>query len=293
MLGELVLSVDTTLSTADINTNNHTITSGKFVKQGGTSSQYLMADGSVTTASPGSGSGGGTSYTLPTASDSTLGGIKTGYTTSNTNRKYKVEVDGNGNAYVNVPWTDTVGGSGDTVYVENPYTLPPASSSTLGGIKLKSQSSLNNWAYSPILMDGEQAYVDCSRLSKNLTIADLNSIQSTLAQAGSLDLTFLQTYIQTNLYNFTPRVLQKDDKNILGTITWECYNALSAATARLIIQGHIITNCKLSASNGQLSADESSVQPGKCYNYTLLLIANSKDQWYNYENKKWYVIENE
>ncbi len=44
-------------------------------------------------------------YTLPTATTTALGGIKTNYT--NNGKNYKVNVDSNGNAYVNVPWTDT------------------------------------------------------------------------------------------------------------------------------------------------------------------------------------------
>ena len=46
-----------------------------------------------------------TVYTLPNASDSTLGGIKTGYTTAG--KSYAVKVDSSGNAYVDVAWTDT------------------------------------------------------------------------------------------------------------------------------------------------------------------------------------------
>lgn len=42
---------------------------------------------------------------VPVASSTTLGGIKIGYTTAGKN--YKVSVDANGNAYVNVPWTNT------------------------------------------------------------------------------------------------------------------------------------------------------------------------------------------
>ena len=45
-------------------------------------------------------------YTLPGASDTELGGIKTNYQTTN-DRNYAVKVDKNNNAYVNVPWTDT------------------------------------------------------------------------------------------------------------------------------------------------------------------------------------------
>ena len=44
-------------------------------------------------------------YTLPTTAESTLGGIKVGYT--NNGKNYKVQVDSSGNAYVDVPWTDT------------------------------------------------------------------------------------------------------------------------------------------------------------------------------------------
>lgn len=51
------------------------------------------------------GSGGGT-YTLPAASSSALGGIKTGYTQSGQN--YPVALDANNKAYVNVPFTNIV-----------------------------------------------------------------------------------------------------------------------------------------------------------------------------------------
>ena len=49
---------------------------------------------------------GANKYSLPTAASGTLGGIKTGYTTSGKN--YKVQVDDSGNAYVNVPWSYSV-----------------------------------------------------------------------------------------------------------------------------------------------------------------------------------------
>lgn len=49
----------------------------------------------------------GDSYTLPVATSSTLGGVKTGYTTDTTNKNYAIQIDGSNNLYVNVPWTDT------------------------------------------------------------------------------------------------------------------------------------------------------------------------------------------
>ena len=48
---------------------------------------------------------GANKYVLPTATTAALGGIKTNYT--NNGKNYKVDVDSDGNAYVNVPWTDT------------------------------------------------------------------------------------------------------------------------------------------------------------------------------------------
>lgn len=47
---------------------------------------------------------GANKYTLPTASSSTLGGIKTGYQTSG--KVYALQIDSSGNGYVSVPWTD-------------------------------------------------------------------------------------------------------------------------------------------------------------------------------------------
>lgn len=62
-------------------------------------------------------------YSLPAATNTSLGGIKLGYTTNGTSRNYKLQTDTNGNGYVNVPWTV--------------YSLPTASKDTLGGVKSK------------------------------------------------------------------------------------------------------------------------------------------------------------
>jgi len=69
------------------------------------------------------------SYTLPTATTSALGGIKVGSVNTDafanlSGKFYSVSVDKNGLAYVQVPWTDTT------------YTLPTATSSKLGGVKV-------------------------------------------------------------------------------------------------------------------------------------------------------------
>ena len=83
----------------------------------------------------------GSSYTLPLASNNTRGGIKlssstqggtpNGITTT-PGRTYAVQVNSSEQAVVNVPWTDTT------------YTLPAATSSVLGGVKIGNGLNINS-----------------------------------------------------------------------------------------------------------------------------------------------------
>ena len=50
---------------------------------------------------------GANNYSLPLATDSVRGGVKTGYATNNTNRNYAVDVDSSEKMFVNVPWVDS------------------------------------------------------------------------------------------------------------------------------------------------------------------------------------------
>ena len=107
------------------------------------------------------------SYTLPTATQSALGGIKTGYT--NTDKNIGVNVDNEGNAYVTL--TETA------IKKAYTYTLPTAGTSTLGGIctgfsntgsKVKVDMSDNN-AYVEITKDAINSalgYTPLDQISK-------------------------------------------------------------------------------------------------------------------------------
>ena len=87
---------------------------------------------------------------IPLATSTTIGGFKIGYTTSGKN--YAVQFDSNGKAYVNVNWTDTTYSAATTsanglmsssdkskldgiAVNANNYSLPSATTSTLGGVK--------------------------------------------------------------------------------------------------------------------------------------------------------------
>lgn len=97
-----------------------TAQSGDTVKVTSTGKMYLIKDesklnsedgyepytASQASSVPWSGvTGKPSTFTPPTSSATVLGGIKVGYTTSG--KSYKVQLDSSGNAYVNVPWTDT------------------------------------------------------------------------------------------------------------------------------------------------------------------------------------------
>ena len=96
-----------------INTTDNSVTSnvtGIIVKQ--SSNDYHRTATAAAVRTFLNVADGANAYSLPTASASTKGGITTNYTTSG--RNYKVQMSGT-NAYVNVPWTDTVTTDTNTV----------------------------------------------------------------------------------------------------------------------------------------------------------------------------------
>jgi len=134
-------------------------------------------------------------YVLPQASSSALGGIKTGWTGSG--KDYPVELDSNGKAHVQVPWTDnnttyaagtgiSISGTNNAIavqtgytqsgknypvqagtgglYVNVPwentvYTLPLAANGTRGGVQTGFTKSGNDY---PVALSSEKMYVNVS-----------------------------------------------------------------------------------------------------------------------------------
>lgn len=87
---------------------------------------------------------------VPVATSSAYGGIQIGYPTSGKN--YAVQLS-NGKAYVNVPWTDTnttytagtnISISGTAINCTYSYSLPTATASVLGGVKVGSNITLSS-----------------------------------------------------------------------------------------------------------------------------------------------------
>lgn len=114
------------------------------------STNFYMGDSKELVATQSWVTGRGYLTSIPAATSSAYGGIQIGYTTSGKN--YAVQLS-NGKAYVNVPWTDTnttyssgtnISISGTTINCTYSYTLPTATSSVLGGVKVGSNITLSS-----------------------------------------------------------------------------------------------------------------------------------------------------
>lgn len=131
--------VGSTTIAADSKTDTLTLTAGSNI----TLTPNATNDSITISAS-------GSSYSLPLASNSTRGGIKlssstqggtpNGITTTS-GRTYAVQVNSSEQAVVNVPWTDTT------------YTLPTATSSVLGGVKIGKGLNINQGVVSVMAPD--------------------------------------------------------------------------------------------------------------------------------------------
>lgn len=110
------------------------------------------SSGNVTISVSGGGSSGGGNYTLPTASSSTLGGVKVGSGLPiNTSGVLSADVTASTlTAYAKITDLSAVAKTGSYNDLTNKptipaaYTLPNATSSTLGGVKVGSNISVSN-----------------------------------------------------------------------------------------------------------------------------------------------------
>lgn len=109
-------------------------------------------------------------FTPPTSSATVLGGIKVGYTTSGKN--YKVQLDSSGNAYVNVPWTDS-----NTTYTQ-------ATSDNLGLVKIGYSANGKNY---PVALDGNgKMYVNVPWTDTNTTYTNMGAASASAAGKAGL-----------------------------------------------------------------------------------------------------------
>lgn len=221
---------------------------------------------------------------IPAATSSTYGGIQIGYTTSDKN--YAVQLS-NGKAYVNVPWTDTnttysagtnISISGTTINCT--YTLPTASSSVLGGVKVGSNITLSSGTIS---------------LSKSNVISALDYTPANTSDIPEIPIALPNPYALTiNGTSYTgssavsittPKILST---NVLSSSTVSAgYSYINTASRTISsLSGFnasnpdsvIISNAKLifTASNAIKMDGLGDLADGTYYIYCLSYMANGK-----------------
>lgn len=162
-----------------------TAQSGDTIKVTSTGKMYLIKDesklssedgyepytASQASSVPWSGvTGKPSTFTPPTSSATVLGGIKVGYTTFGKN--YKVQLDSSGNAYVNVPWTDS-----NTTYTQ-------ATSDNLGLVKIGYSANGKNY---PVALDGNgKMYVNVPWTDTNTTYTNMGAASASAAGKAGL-----------------------------------------------------------------------------------------------------------
>ena len=141
-------------------------------------------------------------FTLPAATTDAIGGVRIGYTTSGKN--YAVLLDANNKMYVNVPWTDnnttysaaTQSAAGLMSAADKKkldgiaegankytYTLPTASATVLGGIKIGYTNSGKNYAV--VLDTNGKAYVNVPWTDNNTTYSVFSATVNGLVPMAS------------------------------------------------------------------------------------------------------------
>ena len=130
-------TADMSAGTLKIKTINAPISSDSSNYGPGNSGQVLKSNGSTVYWGTVSG---GTSYTLPQATDNALGGVKIGY--SENGKNYPVKLNTSGQMYVNVPWTSTS--------INDYCTLN--TDQTITGVKTFKAST--TFKYSPTITEG-------------------------------------------------------------------------------------------------------------------------------------------
>lgn len=222
---------------------------------------------------------------IPAATSSTYGGIQIGYTTSDKN--YAVQLS-NGKAYVNVPWTDTnttytagtnISISGTAINCTYSYSLPTATASVLGGVKIGSNISVSSGTISLT-----SANVTSALGFTPAKTSDIPKIPAALPNPYALTINGTSYTGSSAVSVTTPKILSTTTLNSSTVSAGYSYNNTASKTI-LSLSGFsasnpdsvIISTAKLTftASNA-IKMDGLADLSGTYYIYCLSYMANGK-----------------
>lgn len=222
---------------------------------------------------------------IPAATSSTYGGIQIGYTTSDKN--YAVQLS-NGKAYVNVPWTDTdttytagtnISISGTTINCTYSYSLPTATASVLGGVKIGSNISVSSGTISLT-----SANVTSALGFTPAKTSDIPKIPAALPNPYALTINGTSYTGSSAVSVTTPKILSTTTLNSSTVLAGYSYNNTASRTISSLSgfsasnpDSVIISTAKLTftASNA-IKMDGLADLSGTYYIYCLSYMANRK-----------------
>lgn len=222
---------------------------------------------------------------IPAATSSTYGGIQIGYTTSDKN--YAVQLS-NGKAYVNVPWTDTdttytagtnISISGTTINCTYSYSLPTATASVLGGVKIGSNISVSSGTISLT-----SANVTSALGFTPAKTSDIPKIPAALPNPYALTINGTSYTGSSAVSVTTPKILSTTTLNSSTVSAGYSYNNTASGTISSLSgfsasnpDSVIISTAKLTftASNA-IKMDGLADLSGTYYIYCLSYMANGK-----------------
>lgn len=182
-------------------------------------------------------------YSLPTATSTILGGVKSLTTGTTTGRNYNVEVNSDGTMKVNVPWVNT--------------TYNEATTTNNGLMSSTDKSKLNGIAEGANKYTHPSYTAAASGLYK-VTVDGAGHVSGTTA-VGKTDITALgipsQDTTYSNATTSSAGLMSKDDKSKLDGIATNANNyALPTASSNTL--GGIKVGTNLTISNGVLSSKD-------------------------------------
>lgn len=177
------------------------------------------------------GTSGTTTYSLKQSTSSEIGGIKIGYTESGKN--YPVELNSTGQAYVNVPWTDT-----NTTY-------SAATSSAYGLVKIGYAESGKN--YPVELNSNGQMFVNVPWTDTNTTYSIATASTAGLVKPISvISKPTLQSVTTTSGRYYS--VQMSSDGNMFVNVPWTDTDTNTTYTVTTSGSGNAVTALSLSGT---------------------------------------------